>query len=290
MSTDKPLTVFGEVLYDMFPEGPPVLGGAPFNVAWHLQAFGDVPCFVSRVGRDKNGDAILSAMRDWGMDTSHVQTDEVHATGWVDIQVTDGQPNYTITPDVAYDFIDASLLSALPRTGILYHGSLAIRSDVSRAAFETLTQDASHDIFFDVNLRDPWWNGDRVLTWLKRARWAKMNEDELVALGYNHGEVRDDMAALQSSCPVEHVIVTRGNRGVLVRHTDGTFYEAEARPLERRVDFVGAGDAFSAMYLHGVRAGWPIQQIVERARDFAEALIGVRGATPQDRAFYKPFI
>ena len=31
--------VFGEVLFDCFPDGSRVLGGAPFNVAWHCQAF-----------------------------------------------------------------------------------------------------------------------------------------------------------------------------------------------------------------------------------------------------------
>ena len=34
------LCVFGEVLYDQFPDGRRILGGAPFNVAWHLAAFG----------------------------------------------------------------------------------------------------------------------------------------------------------------------------------------------------------------------------------------------------------
>ena len=47
--------IFGEVLYDHFPDGQRVLGGAPFNVAWHLQAFGQAPRFVSRVGHDAEG-------------------------------------------------------------------------------------------------------------------------------------------------------------------------------------------------------------------------------------------
>ncbi|MGD9171680.1 MAG: carbohydrate kinase, partial [Candidatus Thiodiazotropha sp.] len=34
------IAIFGEVLFDCFPTGEQVLGGAPFNVAWHLQAFG----------------------------------------------------------------------------------------------------------------------------------------------------------------------------------------------------------------------------------------------------------
>jgi len=30
------LLVYGEVLFDLFDDGQEVLGGAPFNVAWHL--------------------------------------------------------------------------------------------------------------------------------------------------------------------------------------------------------------------------------------------------------------
>lgn len=47
--------IFGEVLFDHFPDGSRVLGGAPFNVAWHTQAFGLAPCFISRIGNDPAG-------------------------------------------------------------------------------------------------------------------------------------------------------------------------------------------------------------------------------------------
>ena len=36
MDTITSPVVFGEVLFDCFPDGSAVLGGAPFNVAWHL--------------------------------------------------------------------------------------------------------------------------------------------------------------------------------------------------------------------------------------------------------------
>ena len=58
--TGQPV-VFGEVLFDIFPDGSRVLGGAPFNVAWHLQAFGCAPLFVSRIGEDENGEQVRAA-------------------------------------------------------------------------------------------------------------------------------------------------------------------------------------------------------------------------------------
>lgn len=58
MNNQTGLYIFDEVLFDCFPTGEEVLGGAPFNVAWHLQALGDQPSFISRVGRDDYGDRI----------------------------------------------------------------------------------------------------------------------------------------------------------------------------------------------------------------------------------------
>ena len=77
--TKRPL-VFGEVLFDCFPDGAEVLGGAPFNVAWHLQGFGQEPLFVSRIGDDIRGNQIRAAMSDWGMSLSGLQLDTSHAT------------------------------------------------------------------------------------------------------------------------------------------------------------------------------------------------------------------
>ncbi len=62
MSNNETLHIFGEVLFDHFPDGSRVLGGAPFNVAWHLQAFGESPRFISRIGNDPAGLEIAALM------------------------------------------------------------------------------------------------------------------------------------------------------------------------------------------------------------------------------------
>ena len=55
--SESRIAVFGEVLFDHFPGGEKVLGGAPFNVAWHLRAFAGNPLFLSRIGDDPEGEA-----------------------------------------------------------------------------------------------------------------------------------------------------------------------------------------------------------------------------------------
>ena len=55
------------------------------------------------------------------------------------------------------------------------------------------------------------------------------------------------------------------------------------------IDTVGAGDAFTSVIILGLLRDWPLQLTLERAQDFASALIGIRGATLQDKAFYRAF-
>jgi fructokinase len=52
---------------------------------------------------------------------------------------------------------------------------------------------------------------------------------------------------------------------------------------------VGAGDAFSAVLILGILEGWPLQFMLDRAREFAEAVVGLRGATSVEPAFYTRF-
>ena len=105
--TRRRICIFGEVLFDHFPDGTRVLGGAPFNVAWHLQAFGQSPHFISRVGNDSAGEAIRNAMHEWGMDTRGLQTDPARPTGRVEVSFVDGEPTYDIVHPCAYDAIEA---------------------------------------------------------------------------------------------------------------------------------------------------------------------------------------
>ncbi|MGR9071838.1 MAG: carbohydrate kinase family protein [Gammaproteobacteria bacterium] len=284
------VSVFGEVLFDCFPSGEKVLGGAPFNVAWHLQALGDSPRFISRVGYDELGRQILAAMADWGMDATAVQLDPRHQTGRVEIEVIDGEPHYDITPDCAYDFIEATDAIGTFGSAILYHGSLALRNPVSRKAFLKLVDNPASSIFLDVNLRPPWWRIDDVYGLLERARWVKLNSDELGKLGFASSDFRDGMADLKSQFDLEQVILTRGADGAEVLDGEGGFHRAIPERVSEVVDTVGAGDAFSAVYIHGLIRGWPVAETVDVAQRFAGTVIGLRGATSSDPAFYRDFV
>ena len=66
---------FGEVLWDRLPSGAKA-GGAPMNVALHLNAIGLDATIASSVGKDEPGVELKKFLEDAGMSTSLVQTDE----------------------------------------------------------------------------------------------------------------------------------------------------------------------------------------------------------------------
>ena len=289
MKSIAPVLVFGEALFDCFPDGKKVLGGAPFNVAWHLQALGDHPVFISRVGDDPLGQELLTAIREWGMGTQAIQIDSAHQTGQVEVTIIANEPHYSITPNCAYDFISAEVIENLPGSEILYHGTLGVRNSVSRDCLVRIVrQDLS--VFLDVNLRSPWWQRQEVFDWLEQARWVKMNEDELQQLGFAAADICESMYKLQTRFQVEQLIVTQGAKGAIVMAADGSFYQETPASVSRIVDTVGAGDGFSALFIHGLRAGWSIEQTLTVAQQFAGKVIGLRGATAMEPGFYQEFL
>ena len=285
------LCIFGEVLYDVFPDGQQVLGGAPFNVAWHAQAFGLSPHFISRVGNDAAGDRVIAAMHNWGMPLDGMQQDPGHPTGRVQVSLTaDNEPAYDIVPDCAYDFIDSAALPAAGVCRLLYHGTLALRNEVSRQALETLKRRAAGGAFIDVNLRAPWWRRDAVVANLAGVRWTKLNSHELGLLVADASGLDEAIELFMRRYAPELLIVTLGDAGALAVTATGETSRTAPKRQHPVVDTVGAGDAFSSVVLLGVMRHWPLPLILERAQAFASAIVGMRGATVSDMAFYQPFI
>ncbi len=284
------IAVFGEALFDQFPDGQQILGGAPFNVAWHLQAFNQRPCFISRVGNDALGDKIRQAMLDWGMAVENLQTDPDYPTGTVQVTINNGDPSYDILAEQAYDFIAAQQPDADRRYSVIYHGTLALRNRTSEQALRNLTARHQGKVFIDVNLRAPWWHKETVYQWLDKAQWVKLNDDELMHLAPQQNTVQDTMRLLLARHGLEVLVVTCGSQGALAINHAGEFIEVVPVDDLAIVDTVGAGDAFAAVLLLGMQHGWPLQLTMERAQSFASAVVTKRGATVQDLSFYRPFI
>lgn len=290
------ILLFGEILADVFPDRA-VLGGAPFNVARHLAAFGQRPLVISRLGDDALGIQALGSMEDRGMDISGVQIDPKLPTGRVEVHIENGGHRFEILPRQAYDFIDptrAAVAAEAAAPALIYFGTLSQRHDTSRQALAHVLQNTTAPRFLDINLRAPWYDEDTVRLSLQNAGVVKLNDEELRNLAEmfkaGAGLAQAQGAELKRMFDIKRLIVTCGKDGAWqLDGNDDLFIASPGKELSRIVDTVGAGDAFSAACILGMRLGWPETTALMRARDFAAAICEIRGAVPDDREFYQPF-
>lgn len=285
---NQPPLIFGEVLFDCFPDDSQVLGGAPFNVAWHLQGFGLQPYFISRVGKDSDGDKILQLMQRWDMQKGGVQRDAKHPTGRVEIKMDGKQHTFEILPEQAYDYIELDTMPHSP-FGLLYFGSLIQRSSQSRDSLQRL-QERSIPCFVDINLRQGCWTPDIVVESVKQARWLKINDEELEWLRDDlgiTGDFRGQLAMnLREKYALDMLIVTCGAEGAfLINQQQQVFTVAPQTDIEI-IDTVGAGDAFAAVTIMGILQGWQAVDILQRAQAFASQVCQIKGATTLDKSLY----
>ncbi|WP_293006164.1 carbohydrate kinase [Nitrosomonas sp.] len=291
------IILFGEVLVDIFDDRK-VFGGAPFNVARHLQAFGLHPVLISRIGNDELGCELLAQIKDANMDDCGIQRDNLHPTGQVMVHMEGRGHRFEILPEQAYDFIHAGMshrISSAMCPQLIYFGTLAQRSSISAHALVTLFDSNKAPRLLDINLRKPWYDTHTIKHSLIHADLVKINQEELDVLallfrppGINRVQ---KAAALIKHFDLDSMLVTCGEDGAWQLGKDNKVTNinglVSSRPV---VDTVGAGDGFASVYILGLLRGWPIMLTLSRANAFAAALCEIRGAIPDSSDFYGPFI
>ena len=304
MASPETAVVFGEALVDDFATEQ-VVGGAPFNVARHLAAFMAPNLMITRVGEDRNGESVRAEFERFAMSQASLQRDAIEETGRVLVERTAKGHRFVIVPNQAYDYIEreaalAALSGVTPSA--IYFGTLAQRADRSRGTLQALlsaSQGTPAIRFLDLNLRDGQVGERTVFHALHAADIAKVNEEELQALfgwyfqlGPNDppmaaDETRSACAGLVQMFGLQALIVTLGHRGSVYFGRDGVAIDTRDTPAPPFViDTVGAGDAFSAIFLLGRMRGWPLALTLARANEFAGAICAIPGAVPRDLGFY----
>jgi fructokinase len=280
MKKKQPITCIGEILWDALPAGL-FLGGAPLNVCLHLHELGEQAVMVSRVGQDRLGNEALARIKKQGLGIDHIQFDEEHETGFVQVDLdSEGAPDYDIIQPAAWDFIDIrqqDIVQLLNNSWAVVFGSLAQRTNPSLK--KLLDLDCLKVL--DMNLRYPHYEEVKVRYLINHSDIIKMNEDELKLLQKWYELPRDMEEAartISSTYNCQTVCITRGELGSLLLHND-RWFEHRGYPIEV-MDAVGAGDAFLAALLYVLKSGKSENELLPFANAVGAYVARQTGANP----------
>ena len=276
----------GEALWDVLPEGKKI-GGAPANFAYHVSQFGLSSCVVSAVGDDALGKEIIENFTSKGL--NQLIAEVPYPTGTVQVEIDQaGVPQYEIKENVAWDNIPytAHLESLAGRTRAVCFGSLAQRNVVSRNTInrflDAMPRNDENLIVFDVNLRQGFYNKERLCKSRKRCNILKIHDEELVTVsrmfGYPGIDLQDKCWILLGKYNLKMLILTCGINGSYV-FTPGNV-SFQPTPKVEVADTVGAGDSFTAAFISSILKGKSVAEAHSCAVRTSAFVCTKKGAMP----------
>jgi fructokinase len=281
--TVTPAICYGEILWDVLPDGPQP-GGAPLNVAYHLNKLGVQTSLVSKIGKDANGQKLENLLDDWGIKKHLLQTDTEHPTSQVIAKMNNGnEVSYEIIFPVAWDFISDSknIISQLKPSTYFVFGSLASRNDVSRRTLMELLESDAIKVF-DINLRPPFITRDLLGQLLHKADIVKFNQAELEMVQSffrgSFGKESEQIRFIQEHFNVPEIIVTKGEFGASYYKNDKA-YHAAGREVKVR-DTIGSGDSFLAAFIANHYRGVSPEIILKNAIAMGGFIATKKGGCP----------
>jgi len=277
---------FGEILWDII-EKEEHLGGAPFNFIAHTAQCGNDAYIISRLGNDFRAMKALNRCKSYGVSDRYIQRDEKLPTGIVEVTLSAGQPDYTIVENVAWDNIvfDESLVGVEDEHfDVFYFGTLAQRSRVSAETLERILNSFSFPhTFCDINLRKTGYNASSIRKSLLHASMLKLNHEEFPVVASLLADKTFDLPdfcswIVKQFTNIKLVIVTAAEKGCFVQY-ENRLFNVPGVPVQV-LDAIGAGDSFSAAFLHVfVRTGNP--ELAGRVANSVGAFVATqRGAIP----------
>ncbi|MEI6234227.1 MAG: carbohydrate kinase [Planctomycetota bacterium] len=288
-SERKRIISCGEVLWDLFPDGPK-FGGAPANFACHAAILGGQVSMLSAVGDDARGSEAIEILRSFGLDTSLIQIIADAPTGSVSVDIdAAGKPTFTIHAGSAWDRIERSpaLETRIADIDAIYFGTLGQRGERSKQTIRRALRHARNRGILrvlDVNLRKPFYDAAMIRESIALASVLKLSDDELPEVAAACGivlEARPEatLRAMRGRCELEFVVMTRGPKGALLVSESDVVDQSGIPTVV--VDTVGAGDAFTSALVLGLLRGDTRGNILKNACVTASAVCSHAGAVPR---------
>lgn len=286
--------VFGDVALLLYPNGDRVLGGQAFGMAWHLRGLGTPALLVTRVGGDAASAEAVAAMQQWDLDILGVQRADDQSLGTLEVRIGDEPPWVTAPGCQPWDSIDvARAVRAVRERGcaLLAHGGRCLRGASNRRALERLIDETGAPIYFDatdaVSLND----AGILEGCLARSTWVTVRESVLPTIAATLGSAacapQPLAECLRERYDLAALFVVADVRGAYaITESDEPVCVAPDGELDV-IDRVGVEEAFSAVAVYGLLAGWSIGAILRHAQGFAELIAALPVPEIPTGAFYE---
>ncbi|OAS84737.1 MULTISPECIES: sugar kinase [Metabacillus] len=261
-------------------------GGAESNVAIGLARLGHQVGWISKVGNDEFGKALVSFIKGEGVDVSRVKVDQTLPTGIYFKELRRAN-------DVrVYYYRRGSAASALSKVDLdgeyiakaKYLHVTGITPALSDSCEDTILEAIEIakmngvQVVFDPNLRRKLWSEEKARSVLLNIA----SKADIVLPGISEGEFMfgesdpKKIAECYLNNGASTVVVKLGAKGASY-YTNKDYEFVPGYPVDQVVDPVGAGDGFAAGFLSGLLKGLCLQDAVKQANAVGAFVTTVNG-------------
>ena len=255
-------------------------GGCAANVALDLRTLGVPSAVCGRVGDDLFGELLIRDLRERGVGIDGVMsTAGLRTSTTVILPVIGEDRRYVHSFGANAEFSAEDIpQAALVEADVVYVGGyLMLPSMQQRSLAEKLHRARAHGTVVVLDVAVPAGSAaslDALDTLLPLADYFVPNIDEARAIT-GESEPRRQAQRLMA-CGAQRVLIKLGDRGTYVCSGDGSF-EMPASQVNA-VEPSGAGDAFAAGLIVGIRERWALESMVRFANIVGSSACTALGA------------
>lgn len=295
----KRIAIIGDIVADQFLEGTisrvsreaPVfilrhdetrtLAGAAANAAANVASLGGVPILTGVAGQDANGELLLETLRTSGVDCEHVlRSGDVKTT--TKVRVLAGQHYAPRQQVIRIDYEDrapfaAELNAQIERTigKVCEDADAIIISDYNYGAADPKFMETARGIANAKGIPLLVDSRFRLLSF-PDATTATPNQEEVEnILGADFSF--DDCERLRGRLGYRSLLVTRGNKGMLLLEEGKEPYEIAAVGSDEPIDVTGAGDTVIAVFALALACGASFRDAADLANHAGGIVVMKKG-------------
>jgi fructokinase len=282
----------GEIIWDVFPDHEH-LGGAPLNFAAHARRLGHEAYILSAVGDDERGPKAIQQIAELRVAVDFIHRVQGVPTGFAAVELdVEGRAHFAIARPAAYDRItltDETLTRIADlQPDWIYFGTL-FHTTPSNLSITRRIVEACPTAYrvYDMNLRGDLWTPELVQELSAMASVIKASDEDMQMYRPTLAMSREELeTSLADANPgrmwgvpeARAVVITRGAQGCFV-YSRGDLASVRAFPVEV-ADTVGAGDAFTAAFVHALSDQRPMAEAARFANAVGALVASRPGAIP----------